>query len=111
MSVIAYPSDCLELKEEDLGFLMEILMDVAPSWEALGIFLGLKNSQIKCIRQHPILATEGVHGYFRELLGEWLKRGPPFSTDEQLASALSKAGEHRLARQLRVQLQKRKGTW
>jgi len=72
----------------------------------IGLALGFLNAELTAIERKPLLIPEGDMGYFREMLSWWLKWAPsnhPWPTLETLALALNKAGEERLAYDLKEQ--------
>ena len=100
------------LSDDDLTFLLNSLKKAAVKWRNVGIHLGIENSELEAIQCNPILMTEGIAGYFREMLSCYLKRAPPdhyLPTLDDLALALRKAGEERLAFELRGAFLKHKG--
>jgi len=90
--------------ERDLFNLLTIIDGAAPKWKTVGNFLGVINSELATIEQKPLLISEGSTGYFREMLSQWLKQGPPkhdWPSVESLVSALRNAGEEKAAHDLR----------
>ena len=89
--------------ERDLLNLLTIVGGAATQWKTVGTLLGLLNSELATIEQKPLLISEGSTGYFREMLSQWLKQGPPthdWPSIGSLVSALRNAGEERMAHDL-----------
>ena len=100
------------LAEEDLHILTKILRPAAPQWRTLGLALGFLNYELTTIEQKPLLIAEGIAGYFREMLSQWLKWAPPnhpSPTIENLALALQSSEHEDLAVKLRPEYFQRKG--
>ena len=91
------------MAERDLLNLLTIISGAATQWKIVGTLLGLLKSELATIEQRPLLISEGSTGYFREMLRQWLKRGPPkheWPSIGSLVSALRNAGEERMAHDL-----------
>lgn len=89
--------------ERDLLNLLTIISGAATQWKTVGTLLGLLKSELATIEQRQLLISEGSTGYFREMLSQWLKRGPPkhdLPSIGSLVSALRNAGEERMAHDL-----------
>ena len=100
------------LSEQDLYILTEILRPAAPQWKILGLAFGFLNHELTIIECKPLLIPEGPPGYFREMLGQWLKWAPPNHsppTVESLALTLQSSGHEDLAVKLRTSFLQRKG--
>ena len=100
------------MTDKDLAILLDTLKPAAPHWKALGLALGFQNYELTTIERTPLLIPEGLTGYFREMLGQWLKWATPihsWPTLEDLALALQKNGHEGLAVQLRQTLLQKKG--
>ena len=92
------------LREEDLVLLLETLKPATPQWKTVGLALGFLDHELTTIECTPLLIPEGVTGYFREMLSQWLRWAPlnhPWPTLEGLALALQRSGHEGLAVQLR----------
>ena len=88
------------LTEQNLHILTEILKPAAPQWKTIGLALGFLDYELNTIEQKPPLITEGLPGYFREMLNQWLKWAPPnhsSPTLENLALVLRRSGHENLA--------------
>jgi len=82
------------------------LKGAVTKWKVIGLALGFLDAELTEIEHKPLLIPEGDMGYFREMLSWWLKWAPsnhPWPTLETLALALNKAGEERLAYDLKEQ--------
>jgi len=100
------------LAEEDLHILTKILRPAAPQWRTLGLALGFLNYELTTIEVTPLLIPEGVAGYFREMLSQWLKWAPPnhpSPTLQGLACALQNSDHENLAVRLQLQYPQSKG--
>ena len=100
------------LTEQDLHTLTEIMRPAAPQWRTIGGSLGLLHSDLTIIEHNPVLIQEGITGYFREMLSQWLKWAPPnhpSPTLEVLTVALQKSGDESLAVNLKPMFVHRKG--
>jgi len=89
--------------EQDLLNLLTIVGGAATQWKTVGTLLGMLNSELATIEQRPLLISEGSTGYFREMLSQWLKRGPPrhdWPSIRSLVSAVRNAGQERMAHDL-----------
>ena len=101
----------LRLGEEDLVVLLDLLKDAAAQWRKIGLQLLFKDGELDIIEHSPDLFFQGLSGYLRKLLSQWLKWAPPihpWPTTEALASALRRAGEEELAFNLREKFEDRK---
>ena len=88
------------MKESDLSILLDLLKPVTPQWKTLGLSLGFLDNELTTIECKPLLITEGVNGYFREMLSQWLRWAPPnhpWPTLEALQPALQSTGHEGLA--------------
>ena len=97
------------LTEMDLKNLLIAVQDVAFRWYNIGIHLDFLDGELKSIQNMPLLLPEGVNGFLREMLSQWLKRAPPkhqLPTIECLAVTLRSVGQERIAHDL---IQKWKG--
>ena len=93
------------LTEDDLFPLNDMLRPAAPKWKEIGGALGIAHSDLTIIENHPMLISEGVTGYLREMLSTWLKWAPPnhpWPTIQDLVDAVRRSGHEDLA----VKLQK-----
>ncbi len=93
-------ADGTPLSEADLADILTVVKDAAYTWYDIGIYLEFSNGKLKAIKSHPLLIPEGVSGYLREMLTEWLKGTHKLPTKEFLAHALRKVGEKRIAQDL-----------
>ena len=99
----SYPPGTKALSTEDLGILLVVCHSAGSHWKDVGIHLGIDVDELEKIRNHPQWLTEGIDGYFREMLIKWLKQAPPkhqLPCLESLAYALRIVGEERLAMDL-----------
>ena len=88
------------LKGSDLPIILDLLKPVAPKWKTLGLSLGFLDNELAIIESAPLLIPEGVPGYFREMLSQWLRWAPPIHpcpTFEALQPALQSTGHEGLA--------------
>ena len=94
------------LADRDLYTLTEILKPAAPQWRNIGGTLGILDSDLTIIQHKPVLIQEGITGYLREMLSQWLKWAPPnhpLPTLEALAVALQSSGHESLAAFIYIQ--------
>lgn len=92
------------LTEQDLHILTKILRPAAPQWKAVGLAIGFPNHELAILECNPLLISEGVTGFFRDMLSQWLKWAPPnhpSPTLEGLVPALQGSGHEDLVVQLR----------
>ena len=92
------------LREEDLVILLDTLKPATPQWKTVGLVLGFLDHELTIMERTPLLIPEGLTGYFREMLSQWLRWDPsnhPQPTLEALALALQSCGHEGLAVQLR----------
>ena len=104
--------DHLILSEKDLHILTEILRPAAPQWRTIGGSLGILDTDLNIIQYSPLLIPEGLPGYFREMLCQWLKMAPPYHpwpNLNTLAVALQSSGHEGLAVNLKPLFLQRKG--
>ena len=104
--------DDLILSEEDLHILTEILRPAAPQWRTIGGSLGILESDLSIIEGSPLHISEGLPGYLREMLSQWLKWAPPnhsLPTLETLVVALQRSRHEGLAVDLKPLFLQRKG--
>ena len=102
------------LTEEDLSILSDLLKPATPQWKAVGLALGFLDHELTIIECTPLLIPEGLTGYFRELLSQWLTWPPPnhsWPTLEALQPALQNSGHEGLAVQLMRLFLKKKGIY
>ena len=100
------------LTEEDLAILLDWLKPATPQWKAVGLALGFLDHELTIIERTPLLIPEGLTGYFREMLSQWLKWAPPnhsWPTLKALQPALQSCGHEGLAVQLTRLFLKKKG--
>ena len=100
------------LSVPDLYSLTQILRSAAPDWKTVGMALGFPKHEHDIIECNRMLALEGVTGYFREMLSQWLKWAPPnhvSPTVENLAHALQSSGHEDLAVELQKKFLRKKG--
>lgn len=100
------------LNECDLAIVLDVVKGAAPQWKNMGVYLGFLGSELDTIAASPSLFYEAPLGYLRDLLSQWLKWSPPthpFPTIGNLASALRRAGEERMAFYLLPYYSERKG--
>ena len=100
------------LREKDLAILLETLKPATPHWKTVGLALGFLDHELTIIECKPLLIPEGVTGYFRDMLSQWLRWTPPnhFSpTLEALALALQSCGCEGLTVQLIQKFSPEKG--
>jgi len=105
--------DGIILAERDLFILTEILRPAAPQWQAIGGALGILQYDLNIIQHSHMLFPEGPPGYFREMLGLWLKWAPPnhpWPTIEALALAIQRIGQEGLAANLKPTFLQKKGS-
>ena len=103
MHVYATIGDGIILTEEDLSILLDSLKPATPHWKAVGLALGFLDHELTIIERTPLLIPEGLTGYFREMLSQWLRWAPPnhsWPTLEALRPALQSCGQEGLAVQL-----------
>ena len=103
MHVYATIGDGIILTEEDLSILLDSLKPATPHWKAVGLTLGFLDHELTIIERTPLLIPEGLTGYFREMLSQWLRWAPPnhsWPTLEALRPALQSCGQEGLAVQL-----------
>ena len=104
--------DDIILSGQDLHILTELLRPAAPQWRTIGGSLGILDHDLNIIQHSPMLISEGVLGYFREMLIQWLKLAPPnhlWPTVKALALALRSSGHESLAVNLKALFLQRKG--
>ena len=109
---LCYLGNGIFLTEEDLSTLLESLKPVIPQWKVVGLALGFPNYELTIIERTPLLIPEGLTGYFREMLSQWLKWAPPnhpWPTLEALQPVLQSCGYEGLAVQLMPLFLKKKG--
>ena len=97
---------------KDLHTLTSILKAAAPQWKTIGGALGFENYNLTIIQRRPLLIPEGVTGYFREMLSQWLKWAPPnndWPTITALEGAVRDSGHESLAYNFREQFLLKKG--
>ena len=97
----------------DLYILTEILRPASPQWRTIGGSLGILNSDLNIIQHTPLLIAEGLPGYFREMLSQWLKWAPPNHpqpTLEALEVAIHRSSHEELAVNLKSMFLQKKGT-
>ena len=95
----------------DLKDILIAVQDVAFRWYDIGIYLEFLDGELKSIQNMPLLLSEGVNGFLREMLSQWLKRAPPkhqLPTIKCLAAALRNVGQEKIAHDL---IQKWKGLY
>ena len=100
------------LREENLAILLETLEPATPQWKAVGLALGFLDHELTIIECKPLLIAEGLTGYFREMLSQWLKWAPPNHSQPSLKAlkpALQKSGHEELAVKLRQNFLWKKG--
>ena len=100
------------LTAKDLDILLCILKPATSQWKTVGLALGFLDHELTIIEQTPLLIPEGLNGYFREMLGQWLRWAPPnhsWPNLEDLALALQRSGHERLAVELRQKFAQEKG--
>ena len=106
--------DGIILTEKDLSILLDSLKPATPHWKAVGLALGFLDHELITIEHTTLLIPEGLTGYFREMLSQWLKWAPPnhsWPTLEALRPALQSCGQEGLAVQLMPLFLKKKGTY
>ena len=104
--------DDLILSEKDLHILTEILRPAVPQWRTIGGSLGILEPDLSIIESSPLLISEGLPGYLREMLSQWLKWAPPnhsLPTLEALGVALQRSRHEGLAFDLKPLFLQRKG--
>ena len=103
--------DSIPLSRDDLGVLQNLLQGTATKWFDLGLQLGLHPNALDDIQARPLLIVEGVRGYFREMLSEWLGRAYPLPTLKTLIEALYSrtVGEERMGYELKEKFLAMKG--
>ena len=72
-----HSGSCVTSKETDLIILLDILRPVTAEWKTVGLSLGFLNYELTAIERTPLFIPEGVNGYFKEMLSQWLRRAPP----------------------------------
>ena len=88
------------LKEEDLAILLDLLKPAATQWQTIGLALGFPNYELNTIQHTPLLIPQGLTGYFKEMMSQWLTWAPqnhPWPTLEALQLALQRSGHENLA--------------
>ena len=88
------------LTEKDLAILLDILKPATPQWKTVGLALGFLDHELTTIECKPLLIPEGVTGYFREMLSQWLRWAPPthsWPTLKALQPALQRSSHEGLA--------------
>ena len=103
--------DDIILTERDLAILLESLKPATPHWKTVGLALGFLDYELTTIERTPLLIPEGLPGYFREMLSQWLRSPPNHSwpTLEALELVLQRSGHEGLALQLRPMFLRKKG--
>ena len=100
------------LSGQDLHILTEILRPAVPQWRTIGGSLGILDSDLNIIQNSPLLIPEGLPGYFRDMLSQWLKMGSLYHSWPNLkvlAVALQRSGHEGLAVSLKPLFLQRKG--
>ena len=100
------------LTEKDLAILLDTLKPATPHWKTVGLALGFLDHELTIIECTPLLIPEGLTGYSREMLSQWLKWAPPnhcLPTLEALTLALQRSRHERLAVHLRPIFLQKKG--
>lgn len=70
--------------------LLTELSKIAYKWKEIGLALGFESGHLSNIQHSPLLIVEGVIGYLRELIQQWLAWTPP-DHDFPTLSALNEA--------------------
>ena len=83
-------SDCDNITEFKLQYIVVAVRDVNTEWHGLGLQLGLPESDLKLIGSNP-----DIEGHLRMMLSKWLDYDPQASWDK-LANALNTMGRMRL---------------
>ena len=87
------------LADQDLGYLLSQLTDVAAQWFNFGLYLGVPYGQLRIIKAN----NQDVVDCLRETLVYWLKKdSSPIAG--KLLKALDKSKEKRLAHTLKKSL-------
>ena len=105
-------TDEASLTEKDLKNILIAVKDIASKWYDIGIYLEFSDGELKVIQHNPLLLPEGVNGFLREMLSQWLKLAPPnhkWPTINCLAAALRYVGEEKVAHDLIHKWNFRKG--
>ena len=96
------------LREKHLVILLETLKPATPHWKTVGLALGFLDHELTIIECKPLLIPEGVTGYFRDMLSQWLRCMPSIHscpTLETLVAVLRNAGEEKTAKILQEKYQ------
>ena len=109
---VSLDGDDIILTERDLAILLESLKPATPHWKTVGLALEFLDYELTTIERTPMLIPEGLPGYFREMLSQWLRWAPPnhsWPTLEALELVLQRSGHEGLALQLRPMFLQKKG--
>ncbi len=103
------PTETL-LSLRDLAHLCSVLRSVAVRWVDLGLQVGVSMDDLDVIRSNPLVLHEGIRGFLREMLRQWLQEAKR-PTLEDIVEALRQdvVGEERLASGLRKEFLKLRG--
>ena len=96
----------------DLKNILIAMKGMASRWYDIGIHLDFSDGELRAIQNMPLLLPEGVNGFLREMLSQWLKWAPPkhkWPTIECLAAALRNIGEEKVAHDLILKWNNGKG--
>ena len=74
---LCFTCQILNLTAKDLKALLTAQHETTTKWELLGIALGFDPEDLKIIEQTATLISQGPVAYFKEMLYQWLKWGPP----------------------------------
>jgi len=106
----------IRLSTKDLANVYTLVSGAAVKWLDIGLQLGIHINDLDAIKGSPLLLYEGVRGFLRAMLKEWLQWTPPhhhYPTLESLISALQTpcVGEYRLASELKEKFLELRGTF
>lgn len=117
IDVCFYTTSDIRLYTRDLANLCTVLRGVAVKWLDIGLQLGMSIDDLDTIKANPLLIVEGVRGYLRAMLKEWLHSTPSASHTQYpnldaVITALRTpcVGESRLASNLKEEFLKLRGT-
>lgn len=89
------------LKLEHLPFLLYSLKCVASKWNQIGVYLNISHDHLENIRANPTLLINAPVSFLQEVLAYWLKQNTSSPNGEILLKAIEKAGDTKLAFDLR----------
>lgn len=75
--VVSFHADAF--RSTDFRMLLNLLSPLAHKWDLLAVQLEFTYDEIENIRTKVALIPKAPQSYLQELIGLWLKRGPPKS--------------------------------